>query len=80
MRVAGVCGTPQPREYARPLVRRPGLRSTADPCHPKNFWFPADSGLNSWHLATSATKPQIKILPAKQTRIIHRLIYDTYQE
>ena len=33
--VAGVCGTPQPRSSNDPSSQFPGLRATADPCHPK---------------------------------------------
>ena len=33
-RVAGVCGTPQPRHSARFRVAGPGLRGTANPGHP----------------------------------------------
>ena len=32
--VAGVWGTPPPRGAALPIATEPGLRSTADPCHP----------------------------------------------
>ena len=39
-----VCGTPQPRLAIRPGVPFPGLRSTADPCHPRNSWLRAKFG------------------------------------
>jgi outer membrane protein TolC len=34
VRVAGVDGTPQPRSGGRSTTEAPGLRSTANPCHP----------------------------------------------
>ena len=54
LRVAGVCGTPQPRSSSRVATGAPGLRSTADPCHPIESAGPWAGELVSWSEGTEA--------------------------
>ena len=66
--VAGVCGTPQPRRLGHRFDRKPGVRRTADPCHPETSKTPG----SPWD-EVEWVRFVLSDVPSVRDRVIRRL-------